>query len=102
VQIALAKGRKLYDKRNLLMSRDLEREAARHKEINHWSGPEWCVKLTEKNPRMNSWPPGQLEIPHGVIASTPVVDVGEASRGLGATLKSRNQNKRRAQLALAA
>ena len=39
VQIALAKGRKLYDKRNLLMSRDLEREAARAtKEINHWSG----------------------------------------------------------------
>jgi SsrA-binding protein len=39
VQIALAKGRKLYDKRNLLMSRDLEREAARAtKEINQWSG----------------------------------------------------------------
>jgi SsrA-binding protein len=39
VQIALAKGRKLYDKRNLIMSRDLEREAARAtKEINQWSG----------------------------------------------------------------
>ena len=39
VQIALAKGRRLYDKRNLLMSRDAEREAARaSKEINRWGG----------------------------------------------------------------
>ena len=37
VEIALAKGRRLYDKRNLLMSRDAEREAARaSKEINRW------------------------------------------------------------------
>src|ERR1700678_1259469 len=39
VQIALAKGRRLYDKRNLLMTRDAEREAARAtKEVNHWGG----------------------------------------------------------------
>ena len=39
VQLALAKGRRLYDKRNLIMSRDAEREAARaSKEINRWSG----------------------------------------------------------------
>jgi SsrA-binding protein len=39
VQIALAKGRRLYDKRNLLMTRDAEREAARAtKEINRWGG----------------------------------------------------------------
>ena len=39
VQIALAKGRRLYDKRNLIMSRDAEREAARAtKEINQWRG----------------------------------------------------------------
>jgi SsrA-binding protein len=39
VQIALAKGRRLYDKRNLIMTRDAEREAARAtKEINQWSG----------------------------------------------------------------
>ncbi len=39
VQIALAKGRRLYDKRNLLMTRDAEREAARaSKEINRWGG----------------------------------------------------------------
>src|SRR5665213_3658038 len=39
VQIALAKGRRLYDKRNLIMTRDAEREAARAtKEINRWSG----------------------------------------------------------------
>jgi tmRNA-binding protein len=35
VEIALAKGRRLYDKRNLIMARDAEREAARAtKEIN--------------------------------------------------------------------
>ena len=35
VQLALAKGRRLYDKRNLIMSRDAEREVARAtKEIN--------------------------------------------------------------------
>ncbi len=39
LEIALAKGRRLYDKRNLLMSRDAEREAARAiKEVNHWGG----------------------------------------------------------------
>src|SRR6202050_4030179 len=39
VQIALAKGRKLYDKRNLLMSRDAEREADRGRTgVNQWSG----------------------------------------------------------------
>jgi SsrA-binding protein len=37
VQIALAKGRRLYDKRNLIMARDAEREAARAtKEVNRW------------------------------------------------------------------
>src|ERR1700677_3053043 len=37
VEIALAKGRKLYDKRNLLMARDAERETARViKEVNKW------------------------------------------------------------------
>jgi SsrA-binding protein len=39
VEIALAKGRRLYDKRNLLMARDAEREAARAvKEVNQWGG----------------------------------------------------------------
>jgi SsrA-binding protein len=39
VQLALAKGRRLYDKRNLIMARDAEREAARAtKEINQWGG----------------------------------------------------------------
>ncbi len=39
VQLALAKGRRLYDKRNLIMSRDAEREVARAtKEINRWGG----------------------------------------------------------------
>ena len=39
VQLALAKGRRLYDKRNLIMSRDAEREMARAtKEINRWEG----------------------------------------------------------------
>jgi SsrA-binding protein len=39
VEIALAKGRHLYDKRNLLQTRDAEREAARaQKEVNQWSG----------------------------------------------------------------
>jgi SsrA-binding protein len=38
VQLALAKGRRLYDKRNLIMAREQEREAARAtKEINRWS-----------------------------------------------------------------
>jgi SsrA-binding protein len=39
VQLALAKGRKLYDKRNVIMARDAEREAARaSKEMSRWSG----------------------------------------------------------------
>jgi SsrA-binding protein len=39
VQLALAKGRRLYDKRNLIMARDAEREAARAtKEMGRWSG----------------------------------------------------------------
>ena len=39
VQLALAKGRRLYDKRNLIRSRDAEREMARAtKEINRWEG----------------------------------------------------------------
>ena len=39
VQLALAKGRRLYDKRNLIMARDAAREAARAtKEINQWGG----------------------------------------------------------------
>ncbi|HVA09176.1 MAG TPA: SsrA-binding protein SmpB [Acidimicrobiales bacterium] len=39
VQLALAKGRRLYDKRQLLMTREAEREAARvTKEVNRWSG----------------------------------------------------------------
>ena len=39
VQLALAKGRRLYDKRNLIMARDAEREAARaSKEMSRWSG----------------------------------------------------------------
>ena len=38
VMLALAKGRRLYDKRNLIMAREQEREAARAtKEINRWS-----------------------------------------------------------------
>ena len=38
-RLALAKGRRLYDKRHLIMARDAEREAARAtKEINRWSG----------------------------------------------------------------
>ena len=37
VQLALAKGRRLYDKRNLLKARDAEQEVARAtKEINRW------------------------------------------------------------------
>jgi SsrA-binding protein len=39
MQLALAKGRRLYDKRNLLKARDAEQEAARAtKEINRWVG----------------------------------------------------------------
>jgi len=39
VQLALAKGRRLYDKRNLLKARDAEQEAARAtKEIGRWMG----------------------------------------------------------------
>jgi SsrA-binding protein len=39
VQLALAKGRKLYDKRNVIMARDAEREAARaSKEMGRWNG----------------------------------------------------------------
>ena len=39
VQLALARGRRLYDKRNVIMARDAEREAARAtKEINRWGG----------------------------------------------------------------
>jgi SsrA-binding protein len=39
VEIALAKGRKSYDKRNLLMTREADREAARViKEVNRWGG----------------------------------------------------------------
>jgi SsrA-binding protein len=39
VEIALAKGRKTYDKRNLLMTREADREAARViKEVNRWGG----------------------------------------------------------------
>jgi SsrA-binding protein len=38
VQLALAKGRRLYDKRNVIMARDAEREAARAtKEISRWA-----------------------------------------------------------------
>jgi SsrA-binding protein len=38
VQVALAKGRRLYDKRNLLKARDAEQEAARAtKEIGRWA-----------------------------------------------------------------
>jgi SsrA-binding protein len=38
VQIALAKGRRLYDKRNILKARDAEQEAARAtKEISRWA-----------------------------------------------------------------
>jgi SsrA-binding protein len=38
VQIALAKGRRLYDKRNMLKARDAEKEVARvTKEISRWS-----------------------------------------------------------------
>jgi SsrA-binding protein len=37
VQLALARGRRLYDKRNLIMARDAEREAARAtKEMSRW------------------------------------------------------------------
>jgi SsrA-binding protein len=37
VELALAKGRRLYDKRNLIMARDAEREAARAtKEMSRW------------------------------------------------------------------
>jgi SsrA-binding protein len=37
VELALAKGRRLYDKRNLIMARDAEREAARaSKEMTRW------------------------------------------------------------------
>src|SRR6202050_3783966 len=44
VELALAKGRRLYDKRNVIMARDAEREAARaSKEMGRWSGekPPW-------------------------------------------------------------
>jgi SsrA-binding protein len=38
VELALAKGRRLYDKRNVIMARDAEREAARAtKEMSRWS-----------------------------------------------------------------
>jgi SsrA-binding protein len=38
VELALAKGRRLYDKRNLLIARDAEREAARAtKEMGRWA-----------------------------------------------------------------
>ena len=37
VELALAKGRRLYDKRNMIMARDAEREAARaSKEMSRW------------------------------------------------------------------
>ena len=37
VELALAKGRRLYDKRNVIMARDAEREAARAtKEMGRW------------------------------------------------------------------
>jgi SsrA-binding protein len=37
VELALAKGRRLYDKRNVIMARDAEREAARAtKEMSRW------------------------------------------------------------------
>jgi SsrA-binding protein len=37
VELALAKGRRLYDKRNMIMARDAEREAARAtKEMGRW------------------------------------------------------------------
>jgi SsrA-binding protein len=37
VELALAKGRRLYDKRNMIMARDAEREAARAtKEMSRW------------------------------------------------------------------
>ena len=39
VQLALAKGRRLYDKRNLLKARDAEQEAApASKEMSRWVG----------------------------------------------------------------
>ena len=39
VQLALAKGRRLYDKRNVIMARDAEREVARAtKEMGRWGG----------------------------------------------------------------
>jgi SsrA-binding protein len=39
VELALAKGRRLYDKRNVIMARDAEREAARaSKEMSRWNG----------------------------------------------------------------
>ncbi|HXY27719.1 MAG TPA: SsrA-binding protein SmpB [Acidimicrobiales bacterium] len=39
VQLALAKGRRLYDKRNVLKARDAEKEAARAaKEVSRWVG----------------------------------------------------------------
>jgi len=38
VQLALAKGRRLYDKRNVLKARDAEKEAARAaKEVSRWA-----------------------------------------------------------------
>ena len=38
VELALAKGRRLYDKRNVIMARDAEREAARaSKEMGRWT-----------------------------------------------------------------
>ena len=41
VQLALAKGRRLYDKRNLIIARDAEREVARAtKELSRWGGHE--------------------------------------------------------------
>ena len=39
VELALARGRRLYDKRNVIMARDAEREAARaSKEMSRWTG----------------------------------------------------------------
>ena len=39
VQLALAKGRRLYDKRNVIKARDAEQEAARAaKEVSRWAG----------------------------------------------------------------
>ena len=51
VELALAKGRRLYDKRNLLMARELEREAARaSKEMGRWNG-EQAPPTSRRRPR---------------------------------------------------